>query len=147
MRFHSTVELGGKTATGVEVPADIVSALGSSKRPAVNVTINEYTYRTTVASMGGRFMIPLSADNRAGAGVAAGDEVDVDMQLDTEPRTVEVPSDLASALDRHPPARRSFDALSYSNQRRHVLAVDGAKAAATRQRRIDKIVDELSSQG
>jgi uncharacterized protein YdeI (YjbR/CyaY-like superfamily) len=88
-------------------------------------------------------MIPLNAGNRTAAGVSAGDEVDVDLQLDTEPRTVTVPADLASALDRDPATRRRFDELSYSNRRRHVLAVEEAKAAATRQRRIDKIVDDM----
>jgi len=147
MRFHATVELGGKTATGIEVPTDIVTALGSTKRPPVRVTINEHTYRSTVASMGGRFMVPLSAEHRAAAGVSAGDEVDVDILLDTEPRTVIVPADLATALDRDPATRRRFDAMSYSNQRRHVLAVEAAKTTTTRQRRIDKIVDDLRTHG
>ena len=143
MRFRTTIELGGKTATGFRIPEDVVAELGSGKRPAVRVTIGGHTYRTTVAPMGGAFMIPLSAENRAGAGVAAGDEVDVDVELDTEPRVVTVPPDFAEALDRQPDARRAFDALSYSNQRRHVLSIEGAKTDETRQRRIGKAVDAL----
>ena len=143
MRFRTTIELGGKTATGFRIPEDVVADLGSGKRPAVRVTIGGHTYRTTVAPMGGVFMIPLSAENRAGAGVAAGDEVDVDVELDTEPRVVTVPPDFAEALDRQPDARRAFDALSYSNQRRHVLSIEGAKTDETRQRRIGKAVDAL----
>ncbi|MFC9763046.1 YdeI/OmpD-associated family protein [Rhodococcus jostii] len=143
MRFRTTIELGGKTATGFRIPEDVVAELGSGKRPAVRVTIGGHTYRTTVAPMGGAFMIPLSAENRAGAGVAAGDEVDVDVELDTEPRVVTVPPDFAQALDRQPDARRAFDALSYSNQRRHVLSIEGAKTDETRQRRIGKAVDAL----
>jgi hypothetical protein len=143
MRFRTTIELGGKTATGFRIPEDVVAELGSGKRPAVRVRIGGHTYRTTVALMGGAFMIPLSAENRAGAGVAAGDEVDVAVELDTEPRVVTVPPDFAEALDPQPDARRAFDALSYSNQRRHVLSIEGAKTDETRQRRIGKAVDAL----
>lgn len=143
MRFRATLELGGKTATGIEVPPEVVSQLGSTKRPPVRVTINGHTYRSTVATMGGRFLVGVSAENRAAAGVAAGDEIDVDLELDSEPRTVSVPADLATALDQQPEAHRRFDALSYSNQRRHVLAVEGAKGADTRLRRIEKIVGDL----
>ncbi|MEN0139213.1 MAG: YdeI/OmpD-associated family protein [Rhodococcus sp. (in: high G+C Gram-positive bacteria)] len=143
MRFRTTIELGGKTATGFRIPESVVADLGSGKRPAVRITIGGYTYRTTVAPMGGVFMIPLSAENRSGAGVAAGDEVDVDVELDTEPRVVTVPPDFAEALDRQPDARKAFDALSYSNQRRHVLSIEGAKTDETRQRRIGKAVDTL----
>lgn len=141
MRFRATVLLGGKTATGIPVPADVVTGLGSGKRPAVHVTVAGHRYRTTISPMGGQSMIPLSAEHRTAAGVAAGDEVDVEVELDTEPRTVEVPDDLAAALDDD--TRRAFDALSYSNQRRHVLAVEGAKAAETRARRVAKVVEEL----
>lgn len=93
--------------------------------------------------MGGRFLLPVSAQIRAGAGVAAGDEVDVDLEVDTEPRTVSVPADLAVALDTDPAVRRAFDALSYSQQLRYVQPVEDAKAAATRQRRIDKVLSDL----
>ena len=140
MRFRTTVESNGKTATGIEVPAAVVDGLGSGRRPAVRVTINGFTYRSTVASMGGRFLLPVSAERRTAAGVAAGDEVDVDVELDTEPREVTVPPDLAAALEADPEARRRFDGLSYSHRLRHVLAIDEAKSAETRQRRIDRAV-------
>ncbi|SDX47154.1 Bacteriocin-protection, YdeI or OmpD-Associated [Modestobacter sp. DSM 44400] len=143
MRFSTTVELGGKTATGMEVPPEIVEALGAGKKPAVRVTVGGHTYRSTIASMGGRFLLPLSAERRAAAGVAAGDRVEVDVQLDTEPRTVEVPADLAAALDAEPAARARFDALAYSHQLRHVLGVDGAKAETTRARRVAGVVSGL----
>jgi Bacteriocin-protection, YdeI or OmpD-Associated/Domain of unknown function (DUF1905) len=102
-----------------------------------------YTYRSSVASIGGRFMLPVSGEVRERAGVAAGDEVDVDLELDTAPREVTVPPDLADALGRDAGAKRFFDGLSYSNKRRLVLAVEGAKSAETRQRRIAKTVDML----
>lgn len=143
MKFHGRVELNGKTATGIEVPAEVVTGLGAGKRPAVRATVNGFTYRTSVAPMGGRFLLPVSAQIRAGAGVAAGDEVDVDLEVDTEPRTVSVPADLAVALDTDPAVRRAFDALSYSQQLRYVQPVEDAKAAATRQRRIDKVLSDL----
>jgi Bacteriocin-protection, YdeI or OmpD-Associated/Domain of unknown function (DUF1905) len=145
MRFHATIRLDGKTATGIEVPAGVLAALGPGKRPKVQVTINGYTYPSTVGSMGGRSLIPVSAEARAKAGVAAGDAVEVDVAADTQPRTVEVPEDLAAALGRAPAARRAFEQLSHSGQRRHVLAVEQAKTAETRQRRIDKAVAELSA--
>ncbi|WP_214405859.1 YdeI/OmpD-associated family protein [Pseudonocardia lacus] len=143
MRFRTTVELGGKTATGIEVPDDVVAELGSKRAP-VRVTINGYTYRSTVAVMGGRYLLPVSAEVRTGAGVAAGDEIEVALEPDTQPRVVEVPADLAAALAEVPAAREAFAALSYSNQRRHVLSVEGAKAAETRARRIAKVVAETT---
>jgi len=112
MRFHATVELGGKTATGVEVPRDVVESLGPSKRPAVRVTINDYTYRSSVAPMGGRFLLGISAEVRAAAGVQAGDEVDIDIELDTEPREVAVPPDFTDALAGDPAAKTFFHGLS-----------------------------------
>jgi hypothetical protein len=143
MRFRATLLGAGKTATGIEVPPDVVASLGESKRPAVRVTINGHTYRSTVAVMGGKFMVGVSAENRAAAGVAAGDQLDVDLELDTAPREVTVPSDLAAALKRDKEAKRFFDSLSYSRKQRIVLSVEGAKAAETRQRRIDKSVKDL----
>ena len=98
-RFRAEILLGGKTATGFEVPPDVVARLGSGKRPPVRVTIGPHTYRSTVAVMGGMFLIPLNAENRAAAGVAAGDKVDITLELDTEPRMVTVPADLAAAMD------------------------------------------------
>jgi hypothetical protein len=143
MRFRATVELNGKTATGIEVPGEVVAALGQGRRPPVTATIDGYTYRTSVAVMGGRFLMPVSAQVRQDAGVAAGDEVDVDLELDEAPRTVTVPDDLVAALAQDPAAAAAFGRLSYSHQQRHVLAVESAKAPETRQRRIAKTVAEL----
>jgi hypothetical protein len=141
--FRARIELSGKSATGIRVPAEVVASLGSSKRPAVRVTIRDYTYRSSVAMMGGVFMLPVSSDVRSKAGVAAGDEVDVNLELDTAPREVSVPADFSAALDADADARRFFDRLSYSNQLRLVLAIDGAKTDETRQRRIAKTVESL----
>lgn len=143
MKFSTTIELGGKTATGMRIPAEIVASLGSGKKPAVRVTINGYTYRSTVAVYGGEFMLPVSAEVRAGAGISAGDKVEVTIELDTEPREVTVPPDLAAALDVDAAARQFFDGLSYSNKRRIILSIEDAKTPETRQRRIDKAVEKL----
>jgi len=143
MRFRATVQLNGKTATGIQVPPEVVAGLGSTKKPAVTVTINGYSYRSTVATMGGVFMLPVSAEVRAGASVAGGDEVDVDVELDTEAREVTLPSDFAAALDGDAEAKRFFEGLSYSNKRRLVIPVEEAKSAETRQRRIEKTVSML----
>ena len=143
MRFRTTIEQSGKTATGIRVPDDVMAALGAGKRPAVRVTIGAHTYRSTVATVGGAPMVGVSADNRASAGVAGGDVVDVDIELDTERREVSVPPDFAEALARDPAARRTFDGLSFSNQQWHVLSIAGAKTAETRQRRVTRSLDAL----
>jgi hypothetical protein len=143
MRFRTMVELGGRTATGLPVPAEVVDGLGAGRRPAVRVTIGSHTYRSSIASRGGVYLLPLSAENRAAAGVAAGDEVDVSVELDTEPREVVVPDDLAEALAADDAARAAFEGLPYSHRLRHVLAIEGAKAADTRQRRVGKAIEML----
>lgn len=143
MRFRATILLSGKTATGIRVPDEVVASLGPSKRPPVRVTIKGHTYRSTVAVMGGEFMLPVSAEQRDSAGVAAGDEVDVDLELDAEPREVTVPPDFADALDHDAHARRNFDELSYSRKQGYVLPIEGARTAETRQRRIAKAVSML----
>ena len=137
------VELGGKTATGLAVPDEVVERLGAGKRPAVKVTIGDYTYRTTVAPMGGRSMVPLSAEHRSAAGVVAGDEIDVDIEADQEPRTVAVPADLGAALAGDEQARTFFDGLSYSRRKEWVRWIEEAKRAETRADRIDKAVASL----
>ena len=131
MRFTTTIRLEGRTATGFRVPPEVVETLGQGKkRPAVTVTINGYTYRSTIAAYGDVFMLPLAAENRAGAGVEAGDEV-------------EVPADLAAALVDEPEARAFFDGLSYSNRRWFVLNVEGTKNEETRKRRVERSVQML----
>ncbi len=145
MRFHTTILQTGKTTTGIEVPEEVVESLGAGRRPPVRVTINGYTYRTTVAVMGGVSMVGVNAENRAATGAAGGDEVDVEIELDTQPREVSVPDDLSAALDAEPHARATFDGLSYSNKSWHVLQVTGAKTDETRQRRIAKSVESLKA--
>ena len=143
MRFRATVELGGKTATGIEVPEDVVAALGSGSRPAVTVTIGGHAYRTTVARMSGRFLVPLSAENRTAAGVAAGDQVDVEIALDSGPREVTVPDDLAAALAHDDTARATYDGLSYTHRKEWVRWIEEAKKAETRATRLAKTVESL----
>ncbi|HET7704271.1 MAG TPA: YdeI/OmpD-associated family protein [Candidatus Limnocylindrales bacterium] len=143
MRIRVLLEQTGTTAVGFAVPDDVVIALGRGRRPPVRVTINGYTYRNTVAVMGGRNLIGVSAAHRAAAGVAGGQTVDVDLDLDTEPRVVSLPPDFAAALGREPAARRTFDALSPSNQGWHVSSIEGARTEETRLRRIEKSVAAL----
>ena len=147
MMFRAMIQLGGTTATCIQVPPEVITALRSSERPPVRATINGHTYRSSVASVGGMYTLPVSAQVREGAGVAAGDEVDVEIELDTVPREVTVPPDFADAIGRDADAKRSFDALAYSHKQRHVLAVEGARTAATRQRRIAEAVERLRGGG
>lgn len=142
-KFRTVIKQGGKNATGIQVPPDVVESFAAGKRPPVRVTINGYTYRSSVAVMGGVYMVSLSAENRSGAGVAGGDDVEVEMELDTEPRVLDVPSDFADALEQDVEAKRFFDGLSYSNKRRFVIPIEDAKSAETRQRRIEKTISTL----
>ena len=112
MKFQGVVELGGRTATGIEIPAPVIEELDAGKRAPVVISLGSHAYRTTLAVMGGRYLVPLSAENRTAAGVAAGDEVEVEVTLDAEPRIVEVPDDLVAALDSEPGGRAAFDALA-----------------------------------
>jgi hypothetical protein len=139
----TVLQAEGMNATGLAVPAEVVAAFGKGKRPKVKVSLNDYTYRSTVAAYGDVFMLPLSQERREAAGVQAGDEVEVTLELDTEPRTVEVPDVLAAALAENN-VRPAFDALSNSMRKEYVRQVTSAKAEETRQRRIAKIVARLN---
>ncbi len=141
MDFRTTVELGGKTATGLQVPDDVVEALGSGKRPPVTVTVGGYSYRTTVAPMGGAFWVPLAAEHREAAGVAAGQEVEVGIELDAAPREMALPDDLAAALDDD--ARRTYDSLALLAPKEWVRWVEEAKKPETRAARIEKTAASL----
>lgn len=143
MRFTTTLQLNGKTATGITVPAEVVAGLGGGRRIPVTVAIGATTYRSTIVYRGGDAMIGVSAEIRSAAGIAAGDQIEVTVEPDDAPRSVELPDDLAAALGERPAARERFAALSYSNQRRHVLALTGARTEATRARRLQRILDEL----
>jgi hypothetical protein len=143
MRFETTLHLVGNN-TGIEVPPEVVDELGGGKRAAVHVVVGDFAYRSTIGVMGGRFLIPFSADKRAATGLSGGETITVDLTLDTAPRTVELPGDLAAALEAGG-ARAAFDALSPSARKAHVTNVEGAKAPETRARRIEAIVAKLGS--
>jgi hypothetical protein len=144
MRFRATIEQSGKTATGIPVPEEVLEQLGGGRKPAVKVVLNDgFEYRTSVGSMGGRAMLPLSGERRAEARVTAGEDVDVDLTIDSEPRVADVPEDLAAALEADPAAKTAFEKLAYSHQLAHALAVSGAKTPETRQRRVDGVLAKL----
>jgi hypothetical protein len=143
MRFRAVLQLNGKTATGIDVPPEVVEALGSGKQPPVRVKLGTHAYRSTIAVRGGVFKLPVSAENRRLAGVEAGDEVDVELVLDTEPREIALPSDFAHALADHPEARRFFDGLTAGQQGGFVDPIEQAKRPETRHARIEKAVAAL----
>jgi hypothetical protein len=134
-----------KDATGIRVPSEVITGFNSGKKPKVKITLNGYTYRSTVAAYGDVFMLPLAAEHRHAAGVKAGDEVEITLELDTEPRTVDVPADLAAALAEKG-ITEAFDKLAYSTRKEHVRQVESAKAQETRERRIVNIVAKLSQE-
>ncbi|MEZ5225159.1 MAG: YdeI/OmpD-associated family protein [Acidimicrobiales bacterium] len=133
-------QAAGKKATGIVVPPEVIEQLGAGKKPPLRVSLNGHEYRTTVGVMNGTSMIPVSAAVRTAAGLSAGDEVVVVATVDATPRSVEIPDDLAAAFVTHPEAKAFFDGLSNSLQRYHIDNINGAKAADTRQRRIDKSI-------
>jgi hypothetical protein len=145
MDFQATLELHGKSATGFTIPPEVVEGLGSGKRPAVVVTINGYSYRSTVAPYNGVYLLPVSAENRAGAGATAGDLLSVRLELDTEPREVEVPTDLAAALATDQAAAAFYASLSFSNQRGYTTWIEDAKKPETRAARVVKAVESLAA--
>lgn len=142
MKFKTSILQTGNN-TGIEVPAEVVEGLGGGKKPAVVITIGSYSYRSSIAVMGGKFLIPLSSERRVESGLKGGDPVEVQLALDDAPRVVAVPEDLSAALAGDAMAKAFFEKLSYSNQLRHVLSITDAKTAETRQRRIDKAMETL----
>ena len=145
MKFRAHVE-PPEPMRGLEIPQEVVEALGGGKRPTVTITINGHSWRSRVAIMRGRHLIGLSNANRQAAGVVTGDEVEVDVKFDSEPRVVTEPADFARALDADPVARAAYDRLSPSRKRQQVLAIDRAKKAETRKQRIETALAMLRDQ-
>jgi hypothetical protein len=143
MKFRTKIESSGKNITGIFVPNEVLESLGSGKRPPVRVTVGGYTFRSTVGIMGGQAMIPLSVANRQSAGVSGGDEVEIEVELDTEPREVALPADLAEAIGPDASAKQFFDSLSVSKKREFVDWIEQAKKAETRQQRVEKAAARL----
>ena len=144
LTFHTTILQTGKNTAGIQVPEEIMEKLGAGKRPLVRVTINKYTYRSAVAVMGGKYMISFNPEHRKASGVQGGDETDVTLELDLEPRTVEIPKDLKAALIKAS-ALDAFEKSAPSMKKEYVRQVKEAKAQETRERRITKIVEKLSA--
>ena len=140
MNFKTAILRAGKTATGIKIPPEIVEGLGAGKKPPVCITINGYSYRNTVAVMGGAYMVGVSAEHRKAANVEGGDEVEVTIELDTQPREVEVPKDFQKALNKNAVAKKNFESLSYSRKNGLIIPVKDAKTDETRQRRIEKAI-------
>ncbi|CAD5997624.1 YdeI/OmpD-associated family protein [Agreia sp. COWG] len=146
MRFLTAIVVDGNN-TGIEVPDEVMSALGTARRYAVSVKVAGYSYRSSVAPYKGRNMISLSAAHRSAAGVSGGDTVEVEVELDTSPREVIVPAILAAALQAAPREKAAFDALSYTNRNRIATSVDSAKSDETRARRLEAALEELGKLG
>ena len=143
MKFRTKISQADGNATGIEIPDEVLTAFGAGKKPAVTMSVNGYAYRSTVATVNGRPMVGFSAAHRAASGLAGGDEVEVNIELDTAPRVVDVPPDLQAALDAEPLAQATFDRLSNSMKGYHVSQVLDAKTPETRQRRIAKSISVL----
>ena len=143
MKFKAELFLAGKTATGIRVPDEVVEGLGAGKRPPVKVTFNNHTYRTTIAPMCGEYFIPVAAAIRQASGASAGDVLSITVELDTEPRTVEVPEPLARELAKDKKAAAAYEKLSYSNKKEMARSIESAKGEDTRARRLAKALASL----
>lgn len=144
--FRTTLWAAGGNNVGIVVPEETVLGFGRGKRVPVVVTIDgDYTYRTTIASMGGRFLISFNAETRAATGKGAGDEIEVGLDVDDAPRTVDVPAELARAFEADPVAATAWSTLSFSKQRAHAESVSSAKSDDTRTRRVQNVLEALRS--
>ncbi|MFT2711469.1 DUF1905 domain-containing protein [Clavibacter sp. Sh2126] len=141
--FRTRVLQARVNATGLPVPPEALEELGAGKRPAVVVTVAGYSYRTTVGTMGGQHLLPLSAAHRAASGIAADDEVEVTIELDAVPREAVLPEEVAAALAAEPALAEAFAALSSSRQRALVDPIGEAKTEETRARRVQKALAAL----
>ncbi len=147
MRLRAQIKAAGKTAAGIVVPDEFVEVLGGGRRPPVRVTVQDFTFRTSIGSMGGVFMLPVTNETRANTGLVPGQTVDFDVELDTEPRVVTVPDDLAGALAQDGRAQAAFERLSYSEKRRLVIPIAAIKNPETRARRVGRTVADLARRG
>lgn len=145
LSFETTILQSGKNTTGIQVPEAVVNNLASGKKPAVKVTVNSFTYRSSIAVMGGAFMISVSAEVREKAGIKGGDKVKVVLELDKEPREVVLPADFNKLLSANAKAKHFFESLSYSAKQRYVLPIQQAKGEDTRNRRIEKAISDLEA--
>lgn len=141
--FRTTLLQAGKTATGIKIPPEIIEKLGAGKKPPIKVTINGFTYRSTVAVMGGTFMVGVNAENRVGANVKGGDDIDVTIEVDTQPRELDVPAEFQKMLDKNADAKKKFETLSYSRKKALVAPIANAKTDETRNRNIEKALKTL----
>ncbi|MGV3604461.1 MAG: DUF1905 domain-containing protein [Dyadobacter fermentans] len=145
IKFLTKIFLMGNN-TGIEVPEYVIKQLGAGKKPPVVVTLNNYTYRNTVAVMGGKYLIALSSEHRKNAGVAGGDQVEISLQLDTEPRTVVIPEHFKTQLEQNPLALHAFEKLPPSGKKKVISLIESAKSESTRQARVDKILSSLENE-
>jgi hypothetical protein len=140
---YTTTILAFCNNTGIEVPEDILAKLNGGKKPLVIVSLNNHTYRSAVAKMGDRFLISLSAENRKNANVKGGDTLAVELELDTAPRTVEIPAYFQKVLEKNKVAKANFDKLAPGKKKALVLSINDAKTEETKQRRIEKAIETL----
>ena len=143
MRLRLELEGHGGNTAGFVIPDSVVEELGGGRRPKVVVTIGPHTWRSSIANMGGQFMLGVSMENRAAAGVSAGETLDVDIELDTAPRTVDVPEDLAAALAQSPALSQTWSTWSFTRQKEAARSLTEAKKPETRTRRLEKVLAEL----
>jgi len=144
LKFSTTLLTAGKTATGIKIPEEVIEKLGGGKKPLVKVTINNFTYRSAVAVMGGAYMVGVNAENREAAKVKGGDRIEVSIELDTEVRTVEVPAEFQKVLNRNAGAKKIFDTLSNSRKKALMIPIVNAKTDETRNRNIEKALKAIT---
>ena len=143
IQFRAPLQPRGPAAAVVLDNAQVAAVGEGAKRFPVVATINGYTWRTSVTRMGGEFLLGLNKEVRQGAGVEAGDEVDVSVELDTAPREVEVPEALAAALAADPQAKASFEHMAFSHRKEYARWIAEARQEETRQRRVQQALEMI----
>lgn len=143
-KFSALLEAAPRGGCFIAIPFDIEKAFGTRGRVKVRATFDGISYRGSIAPMGGRHVLGVLKDIRAKLGKEAGDHVAVVLEQDTEVRLFEVPPELDQAFRKKPVLRRVFDSLSYTRRRETAQFIAGAKKEETRQRRVEKVLDELA---
>ncbi len=142
-RFEAEIKAGSGGGALVEIPFDVEQTYGTRGRVKVRATLDDHTYRGSIAPMGGSHVLGVIKSIREALGKSVGDSVRVTLEQDVEERTVDVPPELADALSDHPKARRFFDGLAYTYRKEYAAWIAGAKRPETRARRLERAVGML----
>ncbi|MEO6728842.1 MAG: YdeI/OmpD-associated family protein [Candidatus Dojkabacteria bacterium] len=139
MKFTAKIFTGGGQTAGFLIPEDVMTSLGDKKRVPVVITLNGYSYRSTVATYEGKQAVGISIENREKAGVKIGDTLEIDVSFDDKPRIVEVPEIMQKELEKNPKAKEVFEGLAFTHKKEYVKWIEEAKKEETKTSRLEKL--------